>query len=677
MPSARAILAAGATLLALAALAAPAVAQGDVAVSRQVRGIVVTAQGIPVGGHWITAIEFGEQPEGHERLVQRRVQRLVGNAGQFTLSLPDGRYRLDVWTDWGTTCAVAGYEAAASDPRAINVAGRAIDGLVLVLDGPRPEERGWIPCRVAEDYAATTLRPGLNLAGWTGAGANAATLFEAIPRLNMAYAWDADARTFRWAARDGSGDLAALAPGMGLWLALGGTGPALWTRPVLPPDVIGLVPLRAGWNLVTWTGANGIAAREAFAGLDGALIEARGWNAATQRWESYSPRARLNTLRALDRGSAYRVHVSAPRDWWQLAPRLDFLSGFPPARKAELRTAVDGVVAFFAERMGLRVPGLTVQLDAETEGRPCGSYGNKVIYLQERCLASHAHEYVHAIQEYHATIEESGRWGDVRGRYGDMRSGPSWLSEATANYWSHVYFVATSDSTYEDRLARDVARAPSAARLRELEDDMLAGGDRSSNYALATLAADWLVERTGESSLVAFYRERPAHPDWQAAFRAVFGMTADAFYDAFGAYRAEVAPQLTARIRGTVVDTDGEPAVGLWVAAFRHRGSDERYFGDRTDAEGAFLRKVEAGVYRMHVHSDRVGACTVFSSVNADDADDAAISVADGDAVSLRIVVQREALPETRWSPCGWGGVDAALGDTGEQADPAPQPLAR
>ena len=676
MPPVRAILAVGAALLALAALAS-ASAQGEVTTSRQVRGVVVTEQGNPVGGHWITAVEFGEQPEGHERLVQRRVQRLVGNAGQFTLSLPDGRYRLDVWTDWGTACAVAGYEAAASDPRAITVAGRAIDGLVLVLGGPRPESRGWIRCVVAEEYAATTLRPGLNLAGWTGAGADAAALFKAIPQLRVAYARDDATGGFRWAARDGSGDLTALAPGMALWLALGGTGPALWTRPVLPPDAVGLVPLRAGWNLVTWTGPDGIAAREAFAGLDGVLVEARGWNAAAQRWESYSPRVRLNTLRALDKGSAYRVRVSAPREWWQLAPRLEFLSGFPPARKAALRTAVDGVVAFFAERIGLRVPGLAVQLDAETEEGPCGSYGGRVIYLQERCFASHAHEYVHAILEYHATIGEDGRWGDVRGRYGEARSGPAWLSEATANYWSHVYHAATTDWTYEDRLARDISRAPSAARLRELEGDMLAGGDRSANYSLATLAADWLVERMGEDSLVAFYRERPAHPDWQAAFRAVFGMTAADFYAAFGAYRAEVAPQLTARIRGTAVDTDGDPVEGLWVAALRHPGSSERYFGDRTDAAGAFLRKVEADTYRIHVHSDRVGACTVFSSADADDADDAAIGVADGESVSMRVVVRREVLPEERWSPCDWGGVDATLGDTGDQAEPAPQPLAR
>ena len=653
MPPVRAILAA---MVALLALAAGAAAQGEVTVSRQVRGIVVTEHGSPVGGHWITAVESGEQPEGRERLIQRRVMRLVGNAGQFTLSLPDGRYRLDLWTDWGTTCVVAGYEGVA-----ITVAGRAIDGLVLVLGGPRPESRAWLTCMVADEFAATTLRPGLNLAGWAGDGANARALFDAIPRLNVAYAWDADAGRFRWAARDGSGDLTALAPGMGLWLALGGSQPALWTRPVRASN--GLVPLRAGWNFVTWAGRDGAPAREAFAGLDGVLTEARGWNATAQRWESYSPYTRTGTLRALDRGSAYRVHLSAPREWWQLAPRLEFLSGFPPARRAELRTAVDNVVAFFVQRFGVRIPGLTVQLDVEREERPCGSYGNKVIYLQERCFASHTHEYVHAILVYYATVEESGRWGDVRGRYGDVQRGPSWLSESVANYWSHRYAAETGDRTYDERLARDRARARDAAPLRELERDMLAGGDKSANYSLATLAADWLVERAGEDALVGFYRERPAHPDWQTTFRAVFGMAVDDFYDAFAAYRAEVAPPLTAQIVGTVVDTDGAPVNELWVAALRLRGG-ERYFADGTDAEGAFSFGLEADRYLMHVHSDGVGACTVFSSVGADDPDDAAIGVADGDAIAMRVVVRREVLSEERWVRCDWGGVDAALAST-------------
>ncbi len=249
MPHVRAILAAGAALLALAAMLAPAAsAQGEAAAQRQVRGVVTTGQGSPVGGHWITAVEFREQPEGHERLNQRRVQRLVGNTGEFTLSLPDGRYLLRVWTDWGATCAVTGYEAAVNHPRTITVAGRPVAGIVLVLGGPRPERREWISCRIADELATTTLRPGLNLAGWTGAEANAAALFAAIPRLDMAYAWDAGARRFRWAARDGAGDLTTLTPGMALWLALGGTEAALWTRPVRAAS--GLVPLREGWNFV-------------------------------------------------------------------------------------------------------------------------------------------------------------------------------------------------------------------------------------------------------------------------------------------------------------------------------------------------------------------------------------------------------------------------------------------
>ena len=43
-----------------------------------------------------------------------------------------------------------------------------------------------------------------------------------------------------------------------------------------------------------------------------------------------------------------------------------------------------------------------------------------------------------------------------------------------------------------------------------------------------------------------------------------------------------------------------------------------------------------------------------------------ATGVADGDAIVMRVVVQREALSEERWVRCDWGGVDATLANTRE-----------
>lgn len=246
--------------------------------------------------------------------------------------------------------------------RSVLIAGMAMLALVIGLAAPAPTASAQ-----GATTATTTLRPGLNLAGWTEAEADVAALFEAIPRLDMAYAWDAGAQRFRWATRDGSGDLRTLTPGMGLWLTLGGTEPFTWMRPVLPPGGIGLVPLREGWNFVAWAGRDGIAPNDAFRGLDGVLTEAWGWNAQAQRREHYAPgaRARGNALYTLYNGSAYWLRVSGAKHWWQFPPRVEFPNDVTPARQAELRTQVDGVVSFFIERTGIAVPGLTVRFTAD------------------------------------------------------------------------------------------------------------------------------------------------------------------------------------------------------------------------------------------------------------------------------------------------------------------------
>ena len=544
--------------------------------------------------------------------------------------------------------------------RAVLIAGAAVLALAVGLAASA------MPTASAQgtSTATTTLRPGLNLAGWTEAEADAAALFEAISQLDMAYAWDAGARRFRWAARDGSGDLRTLTPGMGLWLALGGAERFTWKRPVLPPGGVGLVPLREGWNLVAWVGSNSALVAEAFRGIDGFLTEAWGWDARAQRRTTYAPTARANTLRTLSTGRAYWVHVQADAEWWQHPPRVWPPSEFTPAERAELRVLVDSVVAFFARHIGIRVPGLTFQFTATRSDQPCGSYGSKVIHLQVACFSAHAHEYTHAIQEYYATLEEDGHWGHVGIRYGDVRVSPRWLEEGMANYWSHRYHDETSTQTYDGRIQNDiiaVRRIPT--RLRDIEHDTSIGGDAHANYSLATLAIDWLISRAGEAAITEFYRQRPSHPDWQSTFRAIFGMTVDKFYDAFEAYRAEIAPPLTARIRGTVVTMDGEPVSKQLVAALRHPDNDgygKGYFRGQTDAEGAFSFQLDPDVYRMHVHSDEVDECTIYSSI-ASEPTDSIFSIPRGTDVVMRIVVRRATLPEADWFRCGWGGVDETL----------------
>ena len=598
--SARPAPAAVAAMLALAALAvslappAPAAsAQANVAILRQVRGVLTDANGNHIGRQWVTAVPSGAQPAESEPLVQGRTQRLVGNAGEFTLALPDGAYRLSVWTDWGVACAVTGYEPRAGRPNAITVAGRAVSGLALVLSGARPDEPRWIPCEITEGPAVTELRPGLNLAGWTGAEADAAALFEAIPRLEMAHAWDTDEGRYRRAARDGSGDLRALTPGMGLWLTLGGAEPFTWTRPA--PASGGLVPLRAGRNLVAWAGRDGIPASEAFAGLGDALVAA--WRQdETEQWrESYAPNAPANTLRALRKGGAYWVDVSAPREWWQFAPRAVFVGAFPPARRAELRQAIGSVVAFFRERFGIAVPGLAVQFgDARTDMH-CGAYGEGVIYLREPCFSALAHEYTHAVQHHLRTHD-----GDGRPRGSAAPGAPTWITEGMADYWSWIYRDAVGEwplDTYLSGMVIPAARRVEAALPSVETPAIFASGDRSAYYSLSHLAIHHLVSLTSEDALFTYYRKLPDGTDWKGTFGEVFGLDVDRFYRMFGERRAAEFPPY-ARVAGSVRGPGGEPLENVRVRGGPW-GPDGETWQAVTGPDGAFRHPVQPGAYRV------------------------------------------------------------------------------
>ncbi len=46
----------------------------------------------------------------------------------------------------------------------------------------------------SDDTVTTVLQPGWNLAGWTEEAAEVAAIFDAIPQLRAAYAWDAEAQ---------------------------------------------------------------------------------------------------------------------------------------------------------------------------------------------------------------------------------------------------------------------------------------------------------------------------------------------------------------------------------------------------------------------------------------------------------------------------------------------------
>ena len=82
------------------------------------------------------------------------------------------------------------------------------------------------------------------------------------------------------------------------------------------------VDLQFRWNLVTWTGTDGISPTDALAGTGGGsnitnqVTAIYGWDATTQTWQAYFPSGAgvpgANDLTQLRAGQAYWVAISGP-----------------------------------------------------------------------------------------------------------------------------------------------------------------------------------------------------------------------------------------------------------------------------------------------------------------------------------------------------------------------------
>ena len=445
----------------------------------------------------------------------------------------------------------------------------------------------------ADETHTTLLQPGLNPAGWTEPEADVSAIFEALPRLERVYGWDPDAQWFRWAARDASGlhgDLERLTPGMGLWLDIGGVGPAVWTRPLIAPS--GLARLRPGWNFVVWVGPDGAPVADALSELerDGILVG----SASARRYEGHGAPAPDGDAvpRTLAKGSPFWLRVSDAKQWWQLAdaPRVEFVGEFAPSRQRELRALADEVVAWFIDRFGLAVPGLTVRFGDEEADMVCGGYAHKVIYLKPACVSAIVHEYSHALQEHLATTAHKS---------------PAWLVEGVANRWSAQWHDARGDWTYDNhRRATVIPQAQqTAVSLRSVESGaglLIEEGLGHATYSLAHLAADHLAELAGDDALFAYWEQRPQWPDWGSAFEDAFGISSKLFYDAFEESRKDFAHphQL---VTGVLIDIAGKPMRNVEITLTTQDTESSFYISITTDDTGSFSRRVPSDSYQASI----------------------------------------------------------------------------
>jgi len=441
----------------------------------------------------------------------------------------------------------------------------------------------------ASQMATMVLEPGSNFIGWVGEAIPVSRLFDEIPRLNAVWAWDA--RVDKWiAARRGVPDrlsrLGWVTSGMGLQLQISGSEPFVWWRSAAPAR--GLVRLRAGWNLVAWSGLDGMAIEDVAKGIGWSLREIWLWDSLNQQWKMWLSPPRSAQIAgpysdggqfgaapprssSVWRGEALWINVSRAVNWLQptgILPRLVFPGGASERLQQEVRGDLEAALAFFADRYGIQAdPDFTVYVAKDVEAliqayrdegqdvsdtrvahlrdlwdRANGWAGGEIVAKQSLWpnnpptpswpgeppsrteIASGRYILTH---EYAHVIQE--QLSSVRANTWLLEGAATWAeSEHQVLDGSRVWVEIRDE--YRQRLTVD------APTLRSTED-----GNSSWEYTLGWLATDLLTDQNGADSWLEFWRRLtpteigPYHrwlsePNWRAAFQEMFGKTASRFY---------------------------------------------------------------------------------------------------------------------------------------------------
>ena len=303
----------------------------------RIQGTVTDPDGEPVAGVQVAASRYREPRSHASSFADGFDSDWTGVDGSFLLRLEPGPHLLHVRTS-SRACTVADQDDRTARGRAVFDAGDGVvRGVRIVVFGSASTNRVWAVCGFPHSVT-NELQPGWNLVGWVHAEAGIDSLFESVPGLALAYAWDADHQRFLSAFRLGDrygGSLEVLTRGMGLWLYLAGRDSVTWTRDAVDEGLLRSKVLRPGWNLVKWMGLDSVAFRAAVDDLGASLIDAASWNPETQRFVALDETDDASAeSRIVRRGEVFWVHSSTWRQWWQDGDSSDlvFLLEVPEAR---------------------------------------------------------------------------------------------------------------------------------------------------------------------------------------------------------------------------------------------------------------------------------------------------------------------------------------------------------
>ena len=242
-------------------------------------------------------------------------------------------------------------------------------------------------------------------------------------------------------------------------------------------------------------------------------------------------------------------HVADDRD----APVLLLLGGdVSPEEAAAVRADFEAVQEFFNERLGAPAADYTVYVAANDEeaapafrqargedpapGFCFTASQDSALVMTLDCgqpLANHLGNY-----HYNNVLSRLQRETD----YADP--GPLWLRDAIQGYARYGSLIAARpDTAAQTRAGLVLAAQRTTLPLSSLETyDAGTTPEPQVTQPLGYFVAERLVERAGEWALLDYYRQRSKSEPWHDTFEAVFGISADDFYEEFEAYRMHVVP---------------------------------------------------------------------------------------------------------------------------------------
>ena len=453
------------------------------------------------------------------------------------------------------------------------------------------------------------LQPGWNLVGWVEPEASVQHLFDTIPRAEVVFAWDAKEQRFRGAYADpplnAQGDLEQLKPGMGLWLWLGGNDPFAWTRPLSREPTVDFVSLHEGWNLVAWTGLDGVAAATGLEHLADDLARVMMWDAAASQYVEYDATdSAPDEMPLLRRGGALWISASAEVHWEQavvIDPTVVFHGEVSEAQQGHVRARVDHVVAHYAQRLGTYLSNtafhftandalfrdVTAAVKGAASSWNCLDYGAEAGFLNLSCDRLEIDwVYFFAVRSHLTVPVARELWWTIWG----------WDRYERAFYQASLEdaFPASYES-YE--VALEEFRRRASLWESPVQRPLHPSGPSSPEFAF--LGVDWLVRRAGTYSIHEFLQAIPWAENWEDAFTKVFGLTPGEFYDEFESYVGTIVPPRW-DVSGSFFDQDGD-ALGKWL--FRTVAQPVEGHGESRISHviRGFRMKLAAGIYNFSV----------------------------------------------------------------------------